>query len=92
MATNSIRIEKDLSRGCPQGSCSAPGYWNFQYNSLLKIKYMDRTKVEAYADDVIMATRGESIRAVENYTNLELSKKRDGQRTTRSNSMTSNLR
>ena len=74
LATNSIRMEKELSRGCSQGSCSAPGYWNLQYNSLLKIKYMDRTKVVAYADDLIMATRGESIRAVENYTNVELSK------------------
>jgi len=67
-------MEKELNRGCPQGSCSAPGYWNLQYNFLLKIKYMDRTKVVAYADDVIMATRSESIRAVENYTNVELSK------------------
>jgi len=30
LATNSIRMEKDLSRGCPQGSCNAPGYWNLQ--------------------------------------------------------------
>jgi ribonuclease HI len=74
LATNSIRMEKELSRGCAQGSCSAPGYWCLQYNSLLKIKYMERTKVVAYADDLIMATRGESIRAVENYTNVELSK------------------
>ena len=44
------------------------------YNYLLKIKYMDRTNVLAYADDLIMATRGNSIRAVENYTNVELSK------------------
>jgi len=35
---------------------------------------MDRTKVVAYADDLIMATKGEPIRAVENYTNVELSK------------------
>jgi hypothetical protein len=67
-------MEKELSRGCPQGSCSAPAYWNLQYNSLLKIKYMDRTKVVAHADDFIMATRGESIRAVEYYTNVEISK------------------
>jgi hypothetical protein len=67
-------MEKELSRGCPQGSCSAPGYWNLQYNSLLKIKYMDRRKVVAYADDLIMATRVESLRAVENYTKVELSK------------------
>jgi hypothetical protein len=74
LATNSIRIEKELSRGCSEGSCSAPGYWNLQYNSLLKIKYMDRTKVVAYADDLILATRGDSVRAVENYTNVEHSK------------------
>ena len=74
LATNSIRMEKELSRGCPQGSCSAPCYWNLQYNSLMKIKYMDRTKVVAYADVLIMATRGESIRAVENCVNVELNK------------------
>ena len=45
-----------------------------QYNSLLEIKYMVGTKVEAFADDLIMATRGESVIAVENYVNAELSK------------------
>jgi len=35
---------------------------------------MARTKVVAFADDLIMATRGESVRAVENYVNIELSK------------------
>ena len=35
---------------------------------------MERTKVVAFADDLIMATRGGSVRAVENYVNLELSK------------------
>ena len=53
---------------------------------------MFRTKVVAYADDLIMATRGVSIRAVENYTYVELSKIKEWQRTTRSNSMTLNLR
>jgi len=67
-------MEKGLSRGCPQGSCSAPGYWNLQYNTLLKIKYMDRTNVVSYMDELFMATRGGSIRVVENYTNVELSK------------------
>jgi hypothetical protein len=35
---------------------------------------MTRTKVVAFADDLILATRGESARAVENYLNAELSK------------------
>ena len=74
LSTNSLRTEKEISRGCPQGSCCGPGFWNLQYNSLLELKYMDRTKVVAFADDLIMATRSESVRAVENYVNAELSK------------------
>jgi len=35
---------------------------------------MARTKVVAFAHDLIMATRGESVSAVENYVNIELSK------------------
>ena len=37
----------------------------------------------AFADDLIIATKGESVRAVENYVNLELNKKLHGQRITR---------
>ena len=32
LSCNSIQIEKEVSRGCPQGSCCGPGYWNIQYN------------------------------------------------------------
>jgi hypothetical protein len=35
---------------------------------------MKRTKVVAFADDLIIAMRGESVRAMENYVNIELSK------------------
>jgi predicted RNA-binding protein with RPS1 domain len=35
---------------------------------------MARTKVVAYADDLLIATRGDSIRALENYANVEVSK------------------
>ena len=41
---------------------------------LLQLKFMDRTKVVAFADDLIMATKGRTVRAVENYVNVELSK------------------
>jgi hypothetical protein len=27
-STNSMSIEKAVNKGCPQGSCSGPGYWN----------------------------------------------------------------
>ena len=35
---------------------------------------MDRTRVVAYADDFLLATRGVTVRATENYANAELSK------------------
>ena len=53
---------------------------------------MDRTKVVAYADDLILAMRGDSVRAVENYTNVELSKINGWAKTKRLNSMITNLR
>jgi hypothetical protein len=67
LSTNTLITEKEISRGCPQSSCCGPGVWNLQYNSLLELKYMARTKVVAFADDLIMATRGESERTMENY-------------------------
>jgi len=73
-STISLRMDKELSRGCPQGTSSGPGLWNLQQNSLLEQRCMKRTKVVAFADDLMIATRGESARAVENYVNVELNK------------------
>jgi len=73
-STISLRMDKEISRVCPQGSSSGPGLWNLEYNSLLEQSYMKRTKVLAFADDLIIATRRESARAVENYVNVELNK------------------
>ena len=50
---------------------------NLKYNSSLNLKYMDRTKVVAFADDLIIAIRGGSVKAVENYVNVELCKIND---------------
>ena len=36
--------------------------------------FLARTKVVAYADELLIATRGKSVREVENFANLELSK------------------
>jgi hypothetical protein len=74
LTMNSLRTEKPVSRGCPQESCCGPGFWNLQFNSLLQLKFMTRTKVVAYADDMLIEIRGNSVRAVENYANAETSK------------------
>ena len=37
MLINNRRIEKSITKGCPQVSCSGPGFWIIQYNSLFNI-------------------------------------------------------
>jgi Reverse transcriptase (RNA-dependent DNA polymerase). len=32
MSTNSVQVEKEVSKGCPQVSCCGSGLWNIQYN------------------------------------------------------------
>jgi hypothetical protein len=40
---NSKKIENNITKCCPQGSCYGPGYWTILYNSLLDIKYTHHT-------------------------------------------------
>ena len=63
--------QRKISKGCPQGSASGPGFLNFQYNSLLNLEYKKNTKVIAYADDLMILTKGKTQVEVENYANIE---------------------
>jgi hypothetical protein len=71
LSTNSIKMERDISRGSPQGLCCGPGPWNIQYNSLLHLNFAKQTK--AFADDLILVTRGKTVVEAEKFTNTELS-------------------
>jgi hypothetical protein len=61
LSINNIRLQKEVSKGCPQGSCCGPGFWNIQYNTLLNLKFTRRTKTVAFADDLILITRWRSV-------------------------------
>jgi hypothetical protein len=74
LSTSSIQIEKEVSKGCPQGSCCGPAFWNIQFNALLNLNYEKQTKMAAFADDLIMAVKAESIREAENIANIEMGK------------------
>ena len=74
LSTNSVRMEREVSKGCPQVSCCGTGFWNIQYNSLLNLKFTRRAKAVAFTDDLILAIRGEAVSEIENFSNLELSK------------------
>jgi hypothetical protein len=74
MTTNSVSIKRRVTKGCPQGSCCGPGYWNWLYDTLLRLELTSNSKMIAFADDLIILTRGESVVEAENYTNLEMRK------------------
>jgi hypothetical protein len=74
LATNNIEIERTVSKGCARGSCVGPNMWNIFYNSLLKLTFSRNTIIIAFADDLILLTRGMSVSETENTANIELRK------------------
>ena len=72
MTTKNISTGRSVTKGCPQGSCCGPGFRNLLYNSIFNLQFTSHTKVIAFAGDLIILTKGESIVEAENYTNLEL--------------------
>ena len=74
LSTNTIKLERQITKGCPQGSCCSPGLWNIQYNSLLNLNFEKQTSATAFADDLILVTRGKTVIEAENGTNTELTK------------------
>ena len=59
LSANNITEQRLISKGCPQGSCCEPGFWNIQYNSLLIIhlQFLSSTKVIAFADDLLILVK-----------------------------------
>jgi len=62
--------------------------WNTFYNLLLNLTFTSGTNIVAFADDLLLLTRGKSVSEVENTANTELKKSQCGQKKTRSVSMT----
>ena len=48
--------------------------WNIYYNQLLNLKFTRDTKIIAFADYLIILTRGKSVSEIENTANTELTK------------------
>ncbi|KAI5753744.1 hypothetical protein M8J77_002974 [Diaphorina citri] len=65
---------RNLSRGCPQGSLNGPVIWNFVIDSLLERRYPANVETIAYADDIVIIIKGNTIReleiAIEECTNI----------------------
>jgi hypothetical protein len=64
LATNNITVERAVSKGAPQRFCLRLGMWKIFYNSLLNVTFMSGTKIIAFADDLLLLTRGKSMSEV----------------------------
>ena len=52
MSLNNISTGKNITKGCPQGSCCGPRLLNIQYDSLLNLQYKNYTLVVAFENDL----------------------------------------
>ena len=74
LCPNTYKKERKVTKGCPQGSCCGPGYWNILYSTLLDLEFSSYTKVIAFADDLAILTYGEKTSEAEAHTNSDLAK------------------
>ena len=74
--TNNYRIQREVCKGCPQISCCGTGLWNIQYNPILNLNFTKLTTAVAFADDLLLITRGESVRETKNFANRNQQYKR----------------
>jgi hypothetical protein len=74
MSTNTVQVEREVSKGFPQGSCCGPGFWNISYNCLLNLEFRKQTITIAFADELLIPVKAESIGEAANITNIEMNK------------------
>ena len=74
LESSECKIVRQITKGCPQGSCCGPGYWNILYNSLLDTTVSRNTKLVAFASDLLILTKGRNDLEAENTANIDLKK------------------
>ena len=72
--TNTHTVKRIMMKGCPQGSCCGPGFWNIMYNALLNLHFSSHTKVIAFADDLAVLMKGNIPSEAEAFANSDLAK------------------
>ena len=71
---NTHTVKRTVTKGCPQGSCCGPGFWNIMYNALLNLDFSSHTKVIAFADDLVIMTKGNNPPEAQVFANSDLAK------------------
>jgi len=69
-----LQHEKEHNKRMAQGSCCGPILWNIQYDTVFNLQFTDHTGLVAFADDLILMLRADSISEAENIANVEMGK------------------
>jgi hypothetical protein len=67
-----IEVFKSITKGCPQGSTSGPGFWNIVFNSCLKLRFEKDTYGQGFADDLLLKSFAKSTDELEGKVNKAL--------------------
>lgn len=68
----SARAEKDVTKGCPQGSTCGPGLWNILYDDILKLALPADCRIVAFADDSLLMVDARDPMSLQNKINDSL--------------------
>ena len=74
IAINSLNKEKNIRKGCSKVFCCGPGSWNIQVNTFRKLEYTKYTKEVAFADDILIMIKSETVGEAETIANVEIDK------------------
>ncbi|XP_023233317.1 uncharacterized protein LOC111633023 [Centruroides sculpturatus] len=73
--TNNIKVEVEVTRGCPQGSRCGPGVWNLVLDELLEQQEdTEELRIQAYADDTLIMVAHKNCDRVAEIANNTLTK------------------
>ncbi|XP_031332193.1 uncharacterized protein LOC116162670 [Photinus pyralis] len=50
-------VEREVQRGCPQGSCSGPVLWKAIYDGIFEVQLPEGITMTGYADDTMLVVR-----------------------------------
>lgn len=54
-------VNRNITKGCPQGSVLGPTLWNMAYDSLLRKQYPEGVSIIAFADDTVVLVEGDTV-------------------------------
>lgn len=63
--TESGSVQREVNKGCPQGSLLGPTLWNIVFNELLDEFEQNGVEVVGFADDVVMVIKGRTRKQLE---------------------------